>query len=1302
MSTQPACVPGGLASWGRVCLAIGLILMVAAPHPLAAATADPDGSQPWTANWIWDGSDGTEQTWMRFRKTVTLTSTYASLPARISCDSKYELWINGTAVVLDGCVKRGPTRHDGFYDTVDLAPYLHQGSNTVAALVWFYKNGGGNSHASSGKGAFILQADAGSSVVLQTDASWKQSIASAYTAYTFNQYSHLPERPFTFDARLDDGDWIQSAYDDSAWANATAKGTPPVAPWGNLWRRQVPQFKDYGLASYVSQSTSGTVTTCRLPYNAHVTPWLQLGAGTQAGKTIILSSDNPNNDMVLKYVTRAGAQTWEPPSLAWYSGETVTYDLPSGVEVVGLKYRQTGYDTTFTTFTTSDSAINTLRTKAARTAYVSIREQFYDCPDRERGQWVGDMAGQLGQELYTFDTSIYPLLRKALMNVAYFNPNDNRIFALTPPGTYGWVLANQELQVLSTQGFWLYYQFTGDSTVLNAMAAYATRVLQRSNLDADGLKTEESNWWNDGTSMPQDNRLYQNGLYYSALQATKKMIEVVGGHGAELVWINARMASIEQNFNRVFWNGSAYRSPGYTSDTDERGAAWAVITGLADATKYSQLRTTLTSRFHAGIMSEQWCEQALYIMGYPDEALARMKTQFAPMINSPISTLWENFPNTFGVPWDTTQGSGNWNRANGTFNHGWAGGSLQMLGRYAAGIFPTTPGAATVQIKPQLGTLTSLATTVATLKGAVSVAYSRSGSSFTAVVTVPPAMTSATLYLPLMGNAPFGTVSVDGATIVQNGTSTSTVPGVSFVGVESVDQGRYVITVAPGTRSFSVTAVANGSGPAAPTNVLATAASYTQINLTWNDASANETGFKVERATDSNFTQNPTLLASLGANATAFSDSGLAPGTTYFYRLRSFNAAGDSANSNIANASTVAIVAPNGITATPVSYGRIELSWNATAGVDGYRIYRGTTPGGEGATPINSTLNTATSYADSQVTGSITYYYIIKSVVSAVGMSSASSEVSATTPAQPINVILNGSFETPVLDASSYQYRLSGAVWTFTGSSGIESNGSPFAAPNAPDGTQAAFLQNLGEISIPVNFAAGTYTLRFQAAQRNGQTQIIAISIDGVQVGNSIPITSNVFAQYTSASFTVAAGYHTLLLQGTNGSGDITAFVDAVSLISDVTTVPAAPTGLAATAGSSRRINLTWNASSGATGYHLYRGTSAGGVAINGATPIATTTYADTGLAGATTYFYTVKAVNAAGPSPASNEASATTFKLGDVNGDGSVDASDIDLVRGQFGRRSSDAGWDERKDINGDQRIDATDLGLVQRNQGP
>jgi hypothetical protein len=90
--------------------------------------------------------------------------------------------------------------------------------------------------------------------------------------------------------------------------------------------------------------------------------------------------------------------------------------------------------------------------------------------------------------------------------------------------------------------------------------------------------------------------------------------------------------------------------------------------------------------------------------------------------------------------------------------------------------------------------------------------------------------------------------------------------------------------------------------PAAPTALAATALSRSQIRLTWTDASDNETGFRIERSTNgTSFSQ----IATVGVGVTTYTSTGLSKNRTYWYRVRAYNAAGDSASSNTASAKTL-------------------------------------------------------------------------------------------------------------------------------------------------------------------------------------------------------------------------------------------------------------------------------------------------------------------------------------------------------------------------------------------------------------
>jgi hypothetical protein len=150
----------------------------------------------------------------------------------------------------------------------------------------------------------------------------------------------------------------------------------------------------------------------------------------------------------------------------------------------------------------------------------------------------------------------------------------------------------------------------------------------------------------------------------------------------------------------------------------------------------------------------------------------------------------------------------------------------------------------------------------------------------------------------------------------------------------------------------------------------------------------------------------------------------------------------------------------------------------------------------------------------------------------------------------------NGGFETPNVGTGTFgafQYNPGGTPWTFDFGSGVAGNGSGFTAgnPNAPEGTQVAFLQATGSFSQTAAFAAGTYTLNFMAAQRGNvqdSSQTFQVLLDGNVIGTFTPGGTTYTA--FSASFTVAAGNHTIKFAGTNpNGGDNTAFIDQLQIL---------------------------------------------------------------------------------------------------------------------------------------------------------
>ncbi len=151
----------------------------------------------------------------------------------------------------------------------------------------------------------------------------------------------------------------------------------------------------------------------------------------------------------------------------------------------------------------------------------------------------------------------------------------------------------------------------------------------------------------------------------------------------------------------------------------------------------------------------------------------------------------------------------------------------------------------------------------------------------------------------------------------------------------------------------------------------------------------------------------------------------------------------------------------------------------------------------------------------------------------------------------PMPAIVNAGFEFPNLNGD-YEYAPDNTGWTFSNDSGIAGNGSNLTAntSNAPWGVQVAFIQAHGTMSQSVSFAQGTYRISFLAAQRadSSSTQSLWVLIDNTVVGTFTPASRN-YLYYTTPSFTVSPGIHTLQFRGLKGGAHNTVFVDSVTVI---------------------------------------------------------------------------------------------------------------------------------------------------------
>ena len=190
------------------------------------------------------------------------------------------------------------------------------------------------------------------------------------------------------------------------------------------------------------------------------------------------------------------------------------------------------------------------------------------------------------------------------------------------------------------------------------------------------------------------------------------------------------------------------------------------------------------------------------------------------------------------------------------------------------------------------------------------------------------------------------------------------------------------------------------------------------------------------------------------------------------------------------------------------------------------------------------------------------------------------------------------------------------------GCGGYVSSSRSGSAPLAPTGLAAAAAN--AQVNLTWNTSSGAtgYYVK-RSASSGSETQIAAPSTTA----------------YTDNAVSNGTKYY-YLVSAVNSAGESANSAEVSATPTAPITPPAVPTGLQATAGNAQ-VNLTWNASAGATNYHLKRSTTAGSGYTQIGAP-ATANFADSGLANGTTYYYVVTAVNTAGESGNSNQASAT------------------------------------------------------------
>ncbi len=459
--------------------------------------------------------------------------------------------------------------------------------------------------------------------------------------------------------------------------------------------------------------------------------------------------------------------------------------------------------------------------------------------------------------------------------------------------------------------------------------------------------------------------------------------------------------------------------------------------------------------------------------------------------------------------------------------------------------------------------------------------------------------------------------------------------------------------------SGRTSAIAAAAVPPAPAGDELTANPDSSITITW-PASPGATSYNLYRGTASGGEGNTPIATT---TQTTYTDKNLSPTPIYFYEISAVNASGESARTPEDASKTPPPISTGGnVAGVPSGNGEVYYAKDALlGGFDWFQTLTGWFPevlgSSAAASPGGRVVDMA--YADE---GTMTFNNVVVpssglytidwryafqgGLFPAVKNRQMGLEVNGTVITTTERFPITGSFET--YEDSFLQAHLNAGVNSVS-LLAVSDHG--VSRADELTVTPAGASVPAGPTNLAVEPGDTTATLTWTAATSGAPTSYTiyrgtvsdgeANAPVGTTSGNTTTFTDSGLKDGTTYFYNVAA----------NNAVGVSPDSNEVTVTPAKTgTAPPTPAGLAATAGNGSAA-LTWTASTGATGYSIYRGTAPGAEAATAIATATSTTFTDVGLVNGTTYYYKVAASNASGTSGTSNEASATPSGSGGGGG---------------------------------------------------
>jgi len=728
-----------------------IILFLFVMLRISAVNGQPSAVNPqllegqWPAYWITDAKAAQREYGVyHFRKNFTLSALPSLFFVNVTADNRYRLFVNGKAVCS------GPARGDlfnWFFETINIAPYLKAGENSIAAMVWNMGDLAPVAQVSNQTG-FLVQGNSETEKVVNTDSSWKVFKSTAYQPCSLENGERLKVYMVVGPGDKVDGNlypwgWENTDFDDQNWTAAKVITHPEPVGYGtdNRWTlspRSIPLFneiesrfplsrRNIGVAAnpgFVKGKSSLTIASGQkvsllldATENIAAYPELIVSGGKGAvvrmtyAESLFDAQGNKGNRNVIDGKEIKGNYDIFLPDGGelrkfrplWFKAyRYLQLDIETGEFPLVLNdcySMKTGYPLLMkASFTSSDPSLKDIWDVGWRTAKLCAGDLYYDTPYYEQLQYTGDSRIQALISLYTSGDD--RLMRKAILDFYH---------SRTPEGLTQGRYPSNRLQIIPTFSlFWVsmvhdYWMHRKDDDFVRQFLPAINEIMEwyRSRIDPGKQMLGPLTWWNfvdwdnfDGWGAAPGTAKGNSSIVslqyaYTLQQAADLFAAYEQSHHA------AALKALAETINKGTYKHCFNSAKALIADTPDQltysqhANIWAILSGAVPQDEAQTLMKNLLKDKSIGQVTffyRFYLTQALKKSGMSDLYYSEL-TPWREMLKLGLTTFAEK-------PEPTRSDC-----------HAWSASPNYDFLATICGIMPDAPGFSKVLIKPALGPL---------------------------------------------------------------------------------------------------------------------------------------------------------------------------------------------------------------------------------------------------------------------------------------------------------------------------------------------------------------------------------------------------------------------------------------------------------------------------------------------------------------------------------------------------------------------------------------------------------------------